>query len=280
MPWLAPYQPFGRQVAEHIRAGHTVARALNAVLPRSSSEPALSLQPTRFVDQAELPPGEPYERFIARTGCVPTRDHAHDLFNGLVWLRFGAIKQQLNALHVRQIEAAGIGATRGKLRDALTLFDENAALLQAPLVLVDALRRRDWQALFVEHRSAWAGATLTLFGHALLEKLMRPRKPITAHVRLVSGLGSVSVQIPGAREPCLGGGAPPAPRWHTAADDDLLPPGHLTDLLAQPHLPLPVLGVPGWWAANEEGNFYEDAAVFRPAQKFRLTPILNRASSP
>jgi len=34
-------------------------------------------------------------------------------------------------------------------------------------------------------------------------------------------------------------------------------------LSAKDFLPLPVLGVPDWWAANEDPNFYNDAAVFR-----------------
>ena len=32
------------------------------------------------------------------------------------------------------------------------------------------------------------------------------------------------------------------------------------------HLPLPVLGIPGWWPENEKEDFYDDAAVFRPAR--------------
>ncbi len=237
MPWLAPYQPLGRKVALEVMAGGTVAQALNRV--HGQAAPAV-----RFVAHGELPDGEAYETFIARTGCVPTRDNPHDLFNGLVWLRFSSLKRQLNALHVQQIEAQGVGRTgrtgrtghvRGPLRDALTLFDENAALLQAPEVLLGALLRRDWQDLFIEHRAAWQGATLTVFGHALLEKLLQPRKAITAHVR-------------------------PLPvRAADAPEDDLM-----RRLIEQPHLPLPVLGVPGWWAANEDGNFYRDEAVFRP----------------
>ena len=35
-------------------------------------------------------------------------------------------------------------------------------------------------------------------------------------------------------------------------------------LAAKPFLPLPVLGVPGWWAPNEAPDFYEDVGVFRP----------------
>lgn len=35
-------------------------------------------------------------------------------------------------------------------------------------------------------------------------------------------------------------------------------------LARKPWLPLPVLGVPGWWNSNEQIGFYDDAAVFRP----------------
>jgi hypothetical protein len=33
--------------------------------------------------------------------------------------------------------------------------------------------------------------------------------------------------------------------------------------LAAP-LPLPILGIPGWWPANKIKAFYDDAEVFRP----------------
>jgi len=35
-------------------------------------------------------------------------------------------------------------------------------------------------------------------------------------------------------------------------------------LAGKPFAHLPVLGVPGWWAANENPAFYDDASVFRP----------------
>jgi hypothetical protein len=127
------------------------------------------------------------------------------------------------------------------VRDALTLFDENAALLQAPPALVRALRERDWHTLFVTQRAAWVRAELTLFGHALLDKLTQPRKAITAHVWVLA-------------QP-LGDG--------TALAATLTP----SLLAAKPFLPLPVLGVPGWWAANEDAAFYRDEAVFRIVQK-------------
>lgn len=185
----------------------------------------------RFVPQAALPPGEAYEAFIARTRGVPTRDNAHDFFNGLMWLREPAIKWRLNALQSAEIARSGIGARRGPLRDALTLFDENGALLEAPQPLLEALARRDWPALFVGHRGLWGQARLRLFGHALLDKLGHtPRKALTAHVLLLDPLAMSAA-----------------------------------DWAAKPFHPLPVLGVPGWWPANADLAFYDDPAVFRPA---------------
>lgn len=231
-PWLAPWRDRGERLRREAGARGLVA-ALNSALPDTAA--------LRFVDQAELPPGEPYEAFIARTRSVPTRDNLHDLLNGLMWLECPALKRRLNALQAQQIACAAPGSPRGAVRDALTLFDENAALLHAPPQLVRALRARDWQSLFITHRAAWGSAQLTLFGHALIEKLVRPRKAITAHVWLL--------------EQPLGDG--------TGLAETLTPP-----LLAtKPFLPLPVLGVPGWWAANEEPSFYRDEAVFRPTKK-------------
>ncbi len=235
--WLRPY----REPIDLLKAGargeKSVADGLNAVSPRQASV-VLSSGQLRFVPQLDLPDGEAYEAFIARTACVPTRDNLHDLFNGLVWWKFPRLKRRLNELQAQQLQQDGVMPTRGPVRDALTLFDENAAVLQAPAVISDALRARDWRALFVTHRAVWAEASLTLFGHALLEKLTQPRKAMTAHV------------------------------WVVPQHVDLQ--AHLVDVLtpqllaSKPHLPLPVLGVPGWWAANEAAGFYQDTQVFRP----------------
>ncbi len=224
-PWLAPYVDVAAPVMQRLEEGDSVASALG----RAGGQ-------IRFVSQTELPEGEAYETFIRRTGRVPTRDNLHDLFNGLVWLRFPALKQRLNELHGAQIAAEGIAPQRGPLRDALTLFDENGAWWQAPGELVQALQRRDWHALFITHRALWSQARLVVVGHALLEKLVQPRKAITAHL------------------------------W--VSTDDV---GDATGITAaswsaKPFLPLPVLGVPGWWPASEIAGFYDDADVFRPAR--------------
>lgn len=218
-PWMAPYVEVARPVIERLEAGQNVARALGD---------------ERFVPQSALPESEAYEAFIGRSGRVPTRDNLHDLLNGLVWLRFPALKHRLNRLHAAQLAVEGVQPQRGPLRDALTLFDENGAWWRAPAPLAEALRRRDWQALFVTHRALWAQAMPVLIGHALLEKLAAPRKAITAHVWLALEALEQADEVT-------------ADAW-----------------ACKPFQPLPVLGVPGWWPANEHEAFHDDASVFRP----------------
>ena len=237
-PWLAPYRALGEAAAMRLASADSVADALNGCIV--GGPPMLSAGPLRFVAHDELPVAEPYEAFIHRTATVPTRDNLHDLFNGLVWLRFALLKRRLNELQAQEIAQSGIGATRGAVRDALTVFDENAAFWQGPPALAAALQSRDWNTLFVTQRAAWADARLVLFGHALMEKLVRPRKAITAHACV----------MPPHVDPQAHLCATLSPAW----------------LASKPFQPLPVLGVPGWWHANESAGFYADASVFRPAR--------------
>lgn len=234
VPWLAPWCARGQALAEQIGHGVTQPEALNQA----------GLASVRFVAQKELPAGRAYEQHIFDTGCVPTRDGLHDFFNGLCWLQFPLTKKRLNQLQAAQIGHSGIQPVRGPARDGLTVFDENAALLQAPDALWNALMAKDWQRLFVELRPLWREAQLLLFGHALLEKLVAPRKAITAHVYRVRAAS------------------------HLIADIDVWLAQDLTaaKLAGKPFAHLPVLGVPGWWAANDDPVFYADASVFRLTQ--------------
>jgi hypothetical protein len=231
----------GQFTAQLTDEGMGCAAALNAVAVQAAVSPAL---PVQFVPQAELPAGEAYEAFIFRTRQVPTRDGLHDFFNGLCWLHFPRTKTKLNQLQAAQIAASGIQPVRGPARDALTIFDENAAFFQGPDALWDALAAKDWHRLFVTLRPLWSQAHLVLFGHALLEKLVSPRNPITAHVFRVHAASNSIADID---------------TW-VAADLSA------EKLATKPFAHLPVLGVPGWWLGNEDPVFYEDASVFRPVR--------------
>jgi hypothetical protein len=250
-PWYDSVRPaFGRL---DIVNGDAIA-AFNAGAGALGLRNA-SGQPIRFVPQDQLPEGRAYEEFIGSTGCVPTRENLHDFFNALVWLTFPRIKQQLNALQSAQIALAGVGKSRGPARDAATIFDENSALLVVRdsaegRALVAALRGHRWHEAFCERRAAFGqDAQLWLFGHALMEKLVAPRKAITAHTRVVTAGDDYFALAPD-----------PQRAWIDA---------HVAGALAAEPLstacftPLPVLGLPGWWP-EQDVEFYADTAVFRP----------------
>jgi hypothetical protein len=224
--------------------GASPAAALNSMGPG----------PVEFVGQEELPAGVPYEQFIFDSGCCPVRPGLHDFFNGIAWLKFPHTKRALNRLQAQEIARAGVGSSRGPVRDAITVFDENGALLFAPPPLWQALEARAWRELFIDLRPLWAQARLLVFGHALLEQLAAPRKGLTAHVW---------------RAQCA---------MDSEAGDDAWLATQCTpeQLAAKPFTPLPVLGVPGWWAGNENFSFYDDSLVFRP----RKTPEQHTGVAP
>jgi hypothetical protein len=237
-PWWQPWRELGKQVIAHVQASASVHEALNAC----------SSEAVRFVPQSALPEGKAYEAFIFETQTVPTRDNLHDFFNGLAWLRFPCIKARLNALQYEEIASHGVQSLRGAMRDALTLFDENAAFLcgnlHAPVIA--ALRERDWQAAFQTHRALLEAHPPVLFGHALLEKLVSPYKSVTAHVFPVQDARGFAANI-----------------YLAELDEAVANQLQASALLPKPFVPLQVLGVPRWWAANERPDFYADSTVFR-----------------
>ncbi|HEY0061699.1 MAG TPA: DUF3025 domain-containing protein [Telluria sp.] len=217
-------------------------------------------QPIRFVPQAQLPEGRAYEEFIGATGCVPTRENLHDFFNGLVWLTFPRIKQQLNALQAAQIALAGVGKSRGAARDAATIFDENCALLvvrrgEQGRALEAALRAHAWTEALCARRAMFGSeAQIWLFGHALMEKLVAPRKAITAHTRVIDADDAYFALAHDEQRAWIDA--------HVAASlaNEALNTASFT--------PLPVLGIPGWWP-GQDAAFYADSTVFRAKPLYR-----------
>jgi hypothetical protein len=234
-PWLSPFRDLARK-ATHLATDETpVCELLSSI----------GTAPVRFVPQNNLPVAEPYERYIFNSKQCPTRNGLHDFFNGLCWIQFPATKARINQLQAEQIALLGSVTRRGAVRDALTVFDENAAFLIAPPELWQALLDKDWHRLFMTLRPLWNEAPLVLFGHALLEKLVTPRKAITAHVYVCNfPTNCQSLRL---------------------NDIDAFIAKNLSAeaLATKPFAPLPVLGVPGWWAANESTGFYDDTTVFR-----------------
>jgi Protein of unknown function (DUF3025) len=267
-PWFAPWRELGEPTARQALLKQSVAEALNANTYAAKREAsagsgdiasAASVNKTRaglalgvvndvkFVPQSALPDGQAYEDFIFKTAQVPTRDGLHDFFNGLCWHRFPLAKRRLNQLQAAEIEAQGVRATRGPVRDALTLFDENVVLMHAPDEVWAALQARDWLKLFIDLRDQWQHVHLVLFGHALVEKLVMPYKSITGHVYRVDS------QI--------------NPHDEAALDAWLVQDLQPAKLATKPYEPLPVMGIPGWCADNADRAYYEDIHVFRPKRQ-------------
>lgn len=251
-PWLAPLQP----VAEPVLQAPIWRDGLNQQAAIRNLRNHLSL-PIQFVPQSALPEGVAYESFISATGCVPTRDNLHDFFNALVWLTFPRIKVRLNALQSAEItrRANSPQIVRGKIRDAATIFDENAVLLlSADPGIGAALRAHDWQQLFLNQRHLFESHTrIYLFGHALMEKLVEPYKAITGHAWVMDVTPDILQLDAGDLQ-----------HWIDSEVNAQLQQGLSTAEFAH----LPVLGVPGWWSVQNE-TFYADTAVFRPLKKNR-----------
>jgi len=205
--------------------------------------------PLRFARQDRRCGQRDYEAGILATGQVPTReDNWHDLFNALCWLAFPRAKLALNAVQCAAIEP---GRPRGPVSDAATLFDESGLILVGPdPELGELLAARRWREAFVARRAAWKQTRAYVIGHAILEKLLAPWPGITAKCLFLPMDADTPEQA-----------------WRDEVDRRVAEAWQGGGIDRPARLfPLPVLGIPGWWPANEDPDFYADQTVFRPAR--------------
>lgn len=210
-----------------------------------------------FVAQSSLPTNFAYESFIFEQHKIPTRDGLHDFFNGLCWFLFPRTKQVFNQLHQQQIQQLG-STQRGRIRDRLTIMDENGFLISCPDALWEALVRKNWLQAFVELRHLWQQSKVMVFGHALLEKLVNPYKAITAH--------AIRIPLEVVAPMPLGGDDAPhsyTPQDITALDHYLSHWLNEKSLQEKPYIPLQIFGIPAWSSEVQDLNFYQDKTVFR-----------------
>ncbi|MGE6330420.1 DUF3025 domain-containing protein [Psychrobacter pacificensis] len=243
------------------------ANHLEQPLPQTKPTHNQTPQTLQFVSQNALPEGEAYEQFIGTTGNIPTRDNLHDLFNGSIWLTFPKTKAVLNYYHMLEIAKQGISERRGRVRDTITVFDENGAVLvTADPNIGEALVDFDWQSSLVRPRDKWddptqpddsAQAAVYIFGHALLEQLLYPRKPLCAHSIVIHVTQRFFTLPLAERIRFLDDKV--AEYMDTLLSKDDVTPRQLA--------PLPILGVPHFWAENAVPDFYEDSYVFRSGRR-------------
>lgn len=249
LPYWQDYLPFLDRLAGH---HFPSCSQLNALLPPGLRSEGGQL--IRFVSSEQLE-DDAYEHRIYTTGQVSTRpDSWHDLFNAFIWMRYPRIKTAMNKLH-NLAGAEFKSGTRGRLRDALTLFDECGVIVYSDhLEILEALAERRWSDAFLS-ASFKSSVGLSVSGHAMLEKYLSPYKAMTAKALLFQ----VSTDFMKLSRPEV------IDLLDRKIADQLLN----GKVLNKPAClsPLPLAGVPGWWSRDEQRDdgFYHDLQVFRPA---------------
>ncbi len=253
---LAPLHPFIR----HLHDGKfPELTELNALLAKLEPEIRLrSGQPLRLAPQARgrLPFDLQYEPRCYLKGEVQTREHNwHDLFNALVWMRFPGAKAAINARHYAVLGEASESPDkgRGSTRDVATLLDESGVIVAcAAPELEQLLRDFRWKDLFWKQRADLAGKIdFCVFGHGLYEKLLTPYLGLTGQGLILEVPPAYFAQSPDERAVWL---------------DELLAayldnPRHC--LSTRELTPVPLLGIPGWDAANADPAYYDNTKYFR-----------------
>ncbi|MBI4938190.1 MAG: DUF3025 domain-containing protein [Nitrosomonadales bacterium] len=222
--------------------------------------------PLRFVPQEydTLPFERQYEPRCYLKGEVPTRaDNWHDLLNALVWLTFPKAKAAINARHYhaltnRDAEPGGIsGSQRGAVRDVNTLLDESGVIVvAADGELARLLRNFRWKELFWQRREqVKTGMSFYLFGHGLYEKALQPYIGMTGQGLLLA-VGQEFFGWPLAQR---------LAHLDTLLANHLAAPEHCRS--TRDLSPVPLLGVPGWAAGNNDAAYYDNTAYFRPGRR-------------
>lgn len=206
-----------------------------------------------------------YEPRCYLSGEVQMRENSwHDLFNALVWLTFPKSKAILNARHyhaLTNITQSPTRSERGAVRDVSTLLDESGVIFvhaDTPVgkELATLLRHFKWKELFWQRREQVRAAMgFYLFGHGLYEKALQPYVGMTGHGLLL------------AVEPAFFSW--PLKQQLVFLDEQLA-----DHLAVAEHCrntrdlsPLPLLGVPGWTADNEDEAYYDNTEYFRPGRQ-------------
>ena len=211
-------------------------------------------QPLTFVAAGG---GLSYERRVFERGEIATRSGDwHDLFNALVWLTFPRAKAALNARHydAMQLKRAALGSARCSVRDAATHFDEcGVVVAAADRSLAQGLKEHAWKHVFWERRTeALERLRFFVFGHATYDMLRRPHRGLCAKALYMEVAQSWLQQDVATCCAALDA-------WLAGVFGNAAAVSKPQDVL-----PLPLLGIPGVVADNNDPAYYDDPYQFRP----------------
>jgi len=197
---------------------------------------------------------EQYEPRIYERGEVQTReDNWHDFFQVLVWQTYPRTKSLLNELHYNASKKRlkeGINQ-RSPIENFVTLFDEcGAVILTSNARLVEEIKDARWNSIFVKNRDKFGTEIeCTVFGHAMFEKAISPYIGMTSHC-LFLNVDSDFFLL--SRE-----------EKNKHIDLALVSAiESFSDITTKLLSPLPLLGVPGWYA-DQSNEFYNNVSYFR-----------------
>ena len=196
-----------------------------------------------------------YEPSIYLRGELLTRaNNWHDFFNMLVWLSFPKIKAAINYWQYNLLKLRWPAQpNRTPLENKLTHLDENGVIVvSCNQPLIELLKAQRWQELFWQQRATvQTQMQFFIIGHALYEKALNPYVGMTGSA-VIFEQSEAFFTLPLAQKlgeiDRLMGQCLYEQEWLAA----------LTKLA-----PVPILGVPGWWPANEHYSFYENKSYFR-----------------
>jgi hypothetical protein len=240
-----PAVGFIRSLVNEIDRSHFIT-SLNALARKRAIDLTFIAAPEKKISAVE------YETRIVAEHELIVNDSLHDLFNACMWLTFPKTKRAISELHVSL--GAGENNRRPRRRDVLTLFDESGLLLVCDRPLCSEFSAlnaaHQWQTLFVQERQAFlTHVRPILFGHGALEQLT---------TQFHQGLTAKAVWF-----------ALPHDAAITTIDvqlaNSILSDAVLRD--DERRIPLPLLGVPGWFAENNDAQCYDDITIFRPAPR-------------
>ena len=199
-----------------------------------------------------------YEPRIYLHGEVQTRERSwHDFFNALVWQQFPQSKKLINQLQYSLQKQRYPEKQRLPAENMLTLFDENGAIVIAQNPeLLELIKQHRWHELFWQRRDeVRQQLQVYIFGHGLYEKAINPYLGLTAQALLF--VDTMPCCIDSLVAKYIG--------------------DHSTQLKTDHVNPLPILGIPGWWAQNNNEDFYTNKAYFRD-KPFTSSCKVNRES--
>ena len=259
-PFDALREPLGQLITEPAMPG--IAR-LNEIAVGIKN---FRGQPIRFVANEDATNAPHYETRIAESGEIATRENWHDFFNAMSWLTFPKAKGAISEMHAQLLSTRGESELRARStpRDVLTLFDEGGmVVVSSDESLLDLVRRFEWKSLFVDRREdVMLCMRFYLFGHSMLEKALDPYVGVTAKgILFVVDDAFLQLEHPSQIRDID----------HRAAMW-LMEKANLSS--SKNFSPLPWLGVPGWWNANESSAFYDNAQYFRGGRMSELSGLL------